>query len=109
MCKRNGFLLILKIKGVPGAAPKWIPKSKHINIYKENVCLFANAVKPARCQPECQLALAQAVSYLSLAPKSNACTRAIADAIANSSAFSIAGGGDTLAAIDKYGIADKVS
>jgi len=36
-------------------------------------------------------------------------TRAIADAIANSSAFSIAGGGDTLAAIDKYGIADKVS
>ena len=30
--------------------------------------------------PECQLALAQAVSYLSLAPKSNACTRAIADA-----------------------------
>ncbi|HCV01681.1 MULTISPECIES: phosphoglycerate kinase [Pseudoalteromonas] len=36
-------------------------------------------------------------------------TRAIADAIANSNAFSIAGGGDTLAAIDKYGIADKVS
>ncbi len=36
-------------------------------------------------------------------------TRAIAEAIANSSAFSIAGGGDTLAAIDKYGIADKVS
>ena len=30
--------------------------------------------------PECQLALAQAVSYLSLAPKSDACTRAIADA-----------------------------
>ncbi|MCF2901589.1 phosphoglycerate kinase [Pseudoalteromonas sp. OFAV1] len=36
-------------------------------------------------------------------------TRAIADAIANSNAFSIAGGGDTLAAIDKYGITDKVS
>ena len=36
-------------------------------------------------------------------------TRAIAEAIANSSAFSIAGGGDTLAAIDKYGIADKIS
>ena len=30
--------------------------------------------------PECQLALAQAVTYLSLAPKSNACTRAIAAA-----------------------------
>jgi phosphoglycerate kinase len=30
-------------------------------------------------------------------------------AIAESSAFSIAGGGDTLAAIDKYDIADKVS
>ena len=36
-------------------------------------------------------------------------TRAIAKAIADSKAFSIAGGGDTLAAIDKYGISDKVS
>jgi phosphoglycerate kinase len=36
-------------------------------------------------------------------------TKALAEAIANSSAFSIAGGGDTLAAIDKYQIADKVS
>lgn len=35
-------------------------------------------------------------------------TRTIAQAIAQSSAFSIAGGGDTLAAIAKYGIADKV-
>lgn len=36
-------------------------------------------------------------------------TRAIAEAIAASDAFSIAGGGDTLAAIDKYGVADGVS
>jgi len=36
-------------------------------------------------------------------------TKAISLAIAESSAFSIAGGGDTLAAVDKYGIADKVS
>ncbi|QBG35253.1 phosphoglycerate kinase [Litorilituus sediminis] len=36
-------------------------------------------------------------------------TKVIAQAIANSSAFSIAGGGDTLAAVDKYDIADKVS
>ncbi len=36
-------------------------------------------------------------------------TKAIAMAIAESSAFSIAGGGDTLAAVDKYDIADKVS
>ena len=36
-------------------------------------------------------------------------TRALSNAIANSSAFSIAGGGDTLAAIEKYGIADKLS
>ncbi len=36
-------------------------------------------------------------------------TKAIAMAIAESPAFSIAGGGDTLAAVDKYGIADKVS
>ncbi len=36
-------------------------------------------------------------------------TKAIALAIAESDAFSIAGGGDTLAAVDKYDIADKVS
>ena len=36
-------------------------------------------------------------------------TRALSLAIAASQAFSLAGGGDTLAAIDKYGIADKVS
>jgi phosphoglycerate kinase len=36
-------------------------------------------------------------------------TETLARAIAASPAFSIAGGGDTLAAVDKYGIADKVS
>jgi len=36
-------------------------------------------------------------------------TRALAEAIATSSAFSVAGGGDTLAAIDKYGVADRIS
>lgn len=36
-------------------------------------------------------------------------TEALSRAIAESDAFSIAGGGDTLAAIDKYGIADQVS
>ncbi len=36
-------------------------------------------------------------------------TKALAEAIAESSAFSIAGGGDTLAAVDKYGIKDKIS
>lgn len=35
-------------------------------------------------------------------------TQAIAKAIAESSAFSVAGGGDTLAAIEKYQIADKI-
>jgi phosphoglycerate kinase len=35
-------------------------------------------------------------------------TRAIAEAIAASPAFSIAGGGDTLAAIAKYGVADRM-
>jgi len=36
-------------------------------------------------------------------------TRTLARAIAESKAFSIAGGGDTVAAINKYGIADRIS
>ena len=36
-------------------------------------------------------------------------TRVLAEAIADSEAFSLAGGGDTLAAIDQFGIADSVS
>ncbi|MCV6638867.1 phosphoglycerate kinase [Candidatus Albibeggiatoa sp. nov. NOAA] len=36
-------------------------------------------------------------------------TKAMAEAIAESNAFSIAGGGDTLAAVDKYGVEDKIS
>ena len=36
-------------------------------------------------------------------------TRSLAEAIASSAAFSVAGGGDTLAAIDKYGVADRIS
>ncbi len=36
-------------------------------------------------------------------------TRVLAEAIAVSPGFSIAGGGDTLAAIDKYGVADRIS
>lgn len=36
-------------------------------------------------------------------------TKALSNAIAESAGFSVAGGGDTLAAIDKYDIADKVS
>jgi phosphoglycerate kinase len=35
-------------------------------------------------------------------------TRAVAEAIAASQAFSIAGGGDTLAAISKYGVQDRI-
>ncbi|MDH3630973.1 MAG: phosphoglycerate kinase [Gammaproteobacteria bacterium] len=36
-------------------------------------------------------------------------TRVLSQAIAASSAFSIAGGGDTLAAVDKYGISNQIS
>ncbi|MBL4865123.1 MAG: phosphoglycerate kinase [Pseudomonadales bacterium] len=36
-------------------------------------------------------------------------TKGLSIAIAESEAFSIAGGGDTLAAVDKYGLADKIS
>lgn len=36
-------------------------------------------------------------------------TRVIAEAVAASDAFSIAGGGDTVAAMDKYGVREKIS
>jgi phosphoglycerate kinase len=36
-------------------------------------------------------------------------TQTLAHAIADSAAFSIAGGGDTLAAIDRYGVSDRIS
>lgn len=36
-------------------------------------------------------------------------TRELGEAIANSKAFSIAGGGDTLAALEKYGLSDRMS
>jgi phosphoglycerate kinase len=36
-------------------------------------------------------------------------TRTLARAVAESSAFSIAGGGDTLAALDKYGVTERIS
>ena len=36
-------------------------------------------------------------------------TKILAEAIAESGAFSVAGGGDTLAAIDKYDVADRIS
>ena len=36
-------------------------------------------------------------------------TRTLANAIARSKAFSLAGGGDTLAAIEKYGVEDGIS
>lgn len=36
-------------------------------------------------------------------------TKVLAEAIAESGAFSVAGGGDTLAAIDKYGVRDGIS
>ena len=36
-------------------------------------------------------------------------TRVIAEAVAEATGFSIAGGGDTLAAIDKYGVREGIS
>ena len=42
--KTNAFLPILKIKGVPGAATQWIPKSKNCKLYKQIFCCFANAL-----------------------------------------------------------------
>ena len=35
-------------------------------------------------------------------------TRALSNAVSQSAAFSIAGGGDTIAAINKFGVTDKI-
>jgi phosphoglycerate kinase len=42
-------------------------------------------------------------------PEFAAGTRRVAEAIAASKAFSIAGGGDTLAAIEQFGVGDRIS
>jgi phosphoglycerate kinase len=42
-------------------------------------------------------------------PRFAAGTKAVAEAVAASQAFSIAGGGDTLAALDAFGLSDRVS
>jgi len=42
-------------------------------------------------------------------PQFSAGTRAIAEAVAASDAFSIAGGGDTLAALEQFGLSDRMS
>ena len=42
-------------------------------------------------------------------PEFAAGTRRVATAVAASGAFSIAGGGDTLAAVEQFGITDKIS
>ena len=42
-------------------------------------------------------------------PQFAAGTHTLAEAIADSKAFSIAGGGDTLAAVDQFGVAERIS
>ena len=49
-CKITVFLLILKMKGVPEAATKWIQKSKNCKIYKENQC-FSRMPRGALWRP----------------------------------------------------------
>lgn len=48
------------------------------------------------------------VGAFELAPFSQG-TKTVAEAVANSNAFSVAGGGDTLAAIDQFGLAQRIS
>jgi len=42
-------------------------------------------------------------------PPFGAGTEALGRAIADSGAFSVVGGGDTVAAVERYGLADKIS
>lgn len=48
------------------------------------------------------------VGVFELTPFANG-TKALAEAIAASSAFSLAGGGDTVAAVDQFGVTDRIS
>lgn len=65
--------------------------------------LFAEHIKDAGC-----IIWNGPVGVFECAPFA-AGTQALANAVAKSAAFSIAGGGDTLAAIDQFGIASQVS
>ena len=49
-CKITAVLLILKMKGVPEAATKWIQKSNNCKIYKENLC-FSRMPRGALWRP----------------------------------------------------------
>ncbi len=42
-------------------------------------------------------------------PQFSAGTKGVADAIASSNAYSIVGGGDTVSAVNSFGVADKIN
>ena len=79
------------------------PDDLILDIGPETAAAYASILKKAKT-----IVWNGPVGVFELAPFSEG-TKALAMAIAKSPAFTVAGGGDTLAAIDQYQVADKVS
>ena len=74
-----------------------------LDIGPETVKIFSEEIKPAKT-----IVWNGPMGVFEMEPFSQG-TFAIAKAIANSSAFSIVGGGDSVAAVNKAGVADRIS
>jgi len=74
-----------------------------LDIGPQTQAIFAEIIKPAGT-----IIWNGPVGVFEL-PRFSAGTRAVADSVASNQGFSIAGGGDTLAAIGQFGITDQVS
>ena len=88
-----------KIVGREGMGPGW----RGLDIGPASVALFREALEDA-----CTIVWNGPLGVFELEPFSTG-TRAIAESLANSSATTVIGGGDTAAAIAQFGLSDKMS
>lgn len=113
--KQNGTEILIPIDVVVAqeVSPVAITKIKNVADVTENEMILDIGPKTAQLY-EAVLQTAKTIVWngpvgvFELEPFT-AGTKALAEAIANSKAFSIAGGGDTLAAIEKFAVSEKIS